>query len=130
MVKWYGGANAVHQPEVESTSCGRNELTSSPTVGTAQRTISATTTRCSTSRRPRRGAPVAGAAPWLRVASGVSGDAVSGHRTDSWARNWRMLKAMIGTIASSRTTATALARPKSPNVNISLTMRLAMTSVS
>ena len=37
-----------------------------------------------------------------------------------------MLKSMIGMIASSRTTAMALARPKLPKVNISLYIRFAI----
>ena len=46
------------------------------------------------------------------------------------ARKRRMLMSITGMMRTSRTTATALARPGCPNVNSSLYIRLAMTSVS
>ena len=53
-----------------------------------------------------------------------------GHRISSWAWKRRMLRAMIGMMATIRTMARALPFPKSPLVNSCSIMALAMTCVS
>ena len=86
MVKWYGGANAVHQPEVESSACGRNELTSSPTVGTAQTIMSGDDGEVQ-ARPGGAGRGSAGGDGRSASALARAGTGDCGHRIDSWARN-------------------------------------------